>query len=228
MQPNRRGRGNRQLRGGSDYQNSSRTNPTPRVFNTATQSRSQQPHHHPDHPAYSSVPPHSAIRSGSGVSIVLKEDQPTGLQVKGIVADLLTRGDHPRGVKVRLRDGRVGRVQGLVGNEEGEKGEASAGMGLGRNGESPGMSRGGGRMVGGRVERDIREEDDYLYDESRVQASSDGLFAALEEADKRHQVQKRGVGSGMGDEEVVKCPVCGDFEGDERAVAFHVEEHFAG
>lgn len=25
---------------------------------------------------------------------------------------------------------------------------------------------------------------------------------------------------------VAKCPVCGDFEGDETAVAHHVEEHF--
>jgi len=26
---------------------------------------------------------------------------------------------------------------------------------------------------------------------------------------------------------VAKCPVCGEFEGDEPAVAHHVEQHFA-
>ncbi|KAF2785995.1 hypothetical protein K505DRAFT_192181, partial [Melanomma pulvis-pyrius CBS 109.77] len=60
------------------------------------------------------VPPISALRPGTPVAIILKADQPTGHRVYGIVADLLTRGDHPRGVKVRLRDGRVGRVQKVV------------------------------------------------------------------------------------------------------------------
>lgn len=179
------------------------------------------------------MPSFAAIRVGSGVSIVLKEDQPTGHQVRGIVADLLTRGDHPRGVKVRLRDGRVGRVQGLVSEVEGERGEAlvgGAGAGLGRNGEGAGARRGGG-MVGGRVERDIREDDEYLYDEgSRGGGGDAGYFAALEEADKQHE-QRKGVGR-QGDattqssSETATCPVCGVFEGDEMAVAHHVEEHF--
>jgi uncharacterized repeat protein (TIGR03833 family) len=163
------------------------------------------------------------------VSIVLKEDQPTGHQVKGIVAELLTRGDHPRGVKVRLRDGRVGRVQKLVDEVEGERGEALVGgasASLGRKGEGiqGGVSvigRGGGRMLGGRIERDIREEDEYLYDEQRRAPAEVGLFAALEEADRRHQGR-----SEMGGEEVATCPVCGDFEGNEVAVAHHVESHF--
>ncbi|KAF3312861.1 hypothetical protein TWF173_006447 [Orbilia oligospora] len=60
------------------------------------------------------VPRHSAIHTNTHVSIVLKEDQPTGRQVTGLVADVLTRGDHHRGVKVRLKDGRVGRVQRVL------------------------------------------------------------------------------------------------------------------
>ena len=49
---------------------------------------------------------------GADVSIVLKEDQPTGKQTRGIVQDLLTRSEfHPRGIKVRLQGGKVGRVQ---------------------------------------------------------------------------------------------------------------------
>ena len=133
---------------------------------------------------------------------------------------------------MRLRDGRVGRVQKLVSESEGQQGEAvvgGAGAGLGRDGEGEGgrgMGRAGGRMVGGRVERDIRDEDEYLYDEGRTrrQPADVGLFAALEEADRRHQggdADVRGV-------EVATCPVCGEFEGDEAAVAHHVEEHFGG
>ena len=52
----------------------------------------------------------SKIRPGLPVSIVLKEDQRTGQQVQGTVAQLLTRHNHPRGIKVKLTDGRVGRV----------------------------------------------------------------------------------------------------------------------
>jgi len=62
-----------------------------------------------------SVPPHSAIKPGTLVSIVLKQDQRTGRQVQGSVSQVLTRGNHPRGVKVRLSDGRIGRVQQLAG-----------------------------------------------------------------------------------------------------------------
>ena len=84
-------------------------------------------------------------------------------------------------------------------------------------------------MRGGRIERDIRDEDEYLYDENRRTEASLGLFAALEEADEKHRNVRRGGGGKVEEtEEVVKCPVCGNFEGDERAVAFHVEEHFAG
>jgi uncharacterized repeat protein (TIGR03833 family) len=59
------------------------------------------------------VPRANQIHIGTPVSIILKQDQPTGRQVQGTVAEILTRGDHPRGIKVRLTDGRIGRVQGL-------------------------------------------------------------------------------------------------------------------
>jgi uncharacterized repeat protein (TIGR03833 family) len=52
------------------------------------------------------------IRPGMKVGIVLKEDQPTGELTTGVVRDLLTSSDeHPRGIKVRLQSGQVGRVQ---------------------------------------------------------------------------------------------------------------------
>ncbi len=52
------------------------------------------------------------IRSGIEVSIVLKQDQRTGKLTRGIVKDILTNSaSHPHGIKVRLVDGQVGRVQ---------------------------------------------------------------------------------------------------------------------
>ncbi len=57
------------------------------------------------------IPARRLINPGTNVLIVLKADQPTGHQVAGVVADVLTKRDHPRGVKVRLTDGRIGRVQ---------------------------------------------------------------------------------------------------------------------
>ncbi len=54
----------------------------------------------------------SDIRPGSRVAIVLKEDQRTGNLTMGVVREILTPSAyHPRGIKVRLEDGRVGRVQ---------------------------------------------------------------------------------------------------------------------
>jgi uncharacterized repeat protein (TIGR03833 family) len=54
----------------------------------------------------------SNIKPGLKVSIVLKQDQRTGKLTKGVVKDILTSSDtHPHGIKVRLKDGKVGRVK---------------------------------------------------------------------------------------------------------------------
>lgn len=58
------------------------------------------------------------IKPGMTVLIVLKQDQPTGKLTKGIVKDILTKSPfHPHGIKVRLTDGRVGRVKEIVMND---------------------------------------------------------------------------------------------------------------
>ena len=55
----------------------------------------------------------SAIHRGLAVAIVLKKDQKSGRLTTGIVQDILTSATfHSRGIKVRLTDGQVGRVQG--------------------------------------------------------------------------------------------------------------------
>jgi uncharacterized repeat protein (TIGR03833 family) len=55
------------------------------------------------------------IKPGMTVLIVLKQDQHTGKLTKGIVKDILTKSlNHPQGIKVRLQDGRVGRVKEIM------------------------------------------------------------------------------------------------------------------
>ncbi len=55
------------------------------------------------------------VKVGATVDIVLKVDQPTGKLTRGIVQDILTSSSfHPHGIKVRLTDGQVGRVQNIL------------------------------------------------------------------------------------------------------------------
>jgi uncharacterized repeat protein (TIGR03833 family) len=57
----------------------------------------------------------SSIHPGLRVAIVLKADQQSGRRTVGEVANILSPGSyHPRGIKVRLKDGRVGRVQEIL------------------------------------------------------------------------------------------------------------------
>lgn len=193
----------------------------------------------------------SQVIPGAPVSIVLKVDQPTGNEVQGIVAELLTRGDHPRGIKVRLQDGRVGRVQRMV-SEEAAKAESEGLSGLGRNGDvgmgmetntslqttsAPAVTRVGGFT--GRRYGDFRLEEpdeppstglslsDYVVTKSkrrgRQKKQSDMDPDAAEQ-----EVNEDGnsMAASASTTTVAKCPVCGEFEGDEVAVAHHVNTHF--
>lgn len=55
------------------------------------------------------------ISKGLEVDIVLKADQRTGKLTRGVVKDILTKSSfHPHGIKVRLEDGSVGRVQHII------------------------------------------------------------------------------------------------------------------
>lgn len=188
------------------------------------------------------VPNITQVIPNASVSIVLKIDQPTGRQVQGTVADVLTSGNHPRGIKVRLVDGRVGRVQRMVSAEEARVGSEGL-TGLGEDGEidengrvdgrdrrGRGRGRGeGSRGWGSRRYGDVRE-DDYL-EGPREGGYSLGDFLP---ADHPLMVQE---GSPVGNDERSgferpteqishTCPVCGEFEGDEIAVSRHVGEHF--
>ncbi|KAG4442102.1 hypothetical protein IFR05_002388 [Cadophora sp. M221] len=202
----------------------------------------------------SSVPTIQQVIPGAPVFIVLKVDQPTGRQVQGTVAELLTRGNHPRGIKVRLQDGRVGRVQRMASEEEARTGSAEL-SDLGRNGESSGgvlaSERGEeqsammGSQIGGFTGR--------KYGDYRLDAPDEPPASELSLEDyivtKGNKKNRRGknvqkletdpeiVNAGplrkgaSGDESALKsatslCPVCGEFEGDEVSVAHHVNGHF--
>ncbi|MEK9181357.1 MAG: YwbE family protein [Patescibacteria group bacterium] len=57
------------------------------------------------------------INPGQLVDIVQKADQSTGRLTRGRVAEILTNSAfHPRGIKVRLESGEVGRVGEIVGS----------------------------------------------------------------------------------------------------------------
>jgi uncharacterized repeat protein (TIGR03833 family) len=57
----------------------------------------------------------SQIKPGIRVKIVLKQHQRSGVLTEGVVKDILTSSSvHPHGIKVRLADGKVGRVHQIV------------------------------------------------------------------------------------------------------------------
>ncbi len=61
----------------------------------------------------------SDIRPGKQVEIILKKDQRTGKRTVGVVRDILTSSSfHPHGIKVRLEDGQIGRVQEILPDEK--------------------------------------------------------------------------------------------------------------
>ncbi|HNS25371.1 MAG TPA: YwbE family protein [Methanobacteriaceae archaeon] len=55
------------------------------------------------------------VIAGALVLVVLKKDQHSGKLTRGVVEDVFTRSrHHPHGIKVRLQDGRVGRVKEVI------------------------------------------------------------------------------------------------------------------
>ena len=59
-----------------------------------------------------------AIQSGFIVDIIQKQNQRSKKKHRGIVQEILTNtGFHPHGIKVRLKDGKVGRVTDVISTE---------------------------------------------------------------------------------------------------------------
>lgn len=55
------------------------------------------------------------LRAGMRVQVIEKQNQRTGELSEGVIARILTSSStHPRGIKVMLEDGRVGRVEKII------------------------------------------------------------------------------------------------------------------
>ena len=202
--------------------------------------------------ARSRVPTTRDVVPGARVNIVLKVDQPTGRTVSGTVKDVLTRGDHHRGIKVRLVDGRIGRVQTMA--AIGGSGVPSSSFGPQQDQQNEGVGDAaeagegpfpppagapetsfisGGRRGGGRHRGPRREEQqeppahqiglDAYVKQKKPKGKGGRSRAAAEEDDTALNVSPT---DDPGQSETVACPVCGSFTGDEAAVAHHVAGHF--
>lgn len=71
-----------------------------------------------------------ALKTGLTVDIIQKADQHSGRLTRGRIQEILTNSDmHPHGIKVRLEDGRVGRVVAIIDTERDgtKKGASDAG-----------------------------------------------------------------------------------------------------
>ncbi|KAI0892671.1 hypothetical protein F4806DRAFT_228596 [Annulohypoxylon nitens] len=220
------------------------------------------------------VPRTTEVVPGAVVNIVLKADQRTGREVRGTIRDVLTRGDHHRGIKVRLTDGRIGRVQSM----------ASGASCVSNASDSPAFSsdRDGATVISNPASaststsapapaaaedspnrssnhavsnprgrrpryRDMRldepleappEQTDlgaYIVPTKRKgkgkgKNSKNGSSESGPQDDPARRVNASGIDDLSTTLDVTSatatCPVCGEFEGDETAVAHHVAEHF--
>jgi len=62
------------------------------------------------------IPSRSKISLGIMVQIVQKQDQRTGKLTEGKVKRILTSSQvHPHGIKVELNNGKIGRIQKIIG-----------------------------------------------------------------------------------------------------------------
>jgi uncharacterized repeat protein (TIGR03833 family) len=196
------------------------------------------------------IPTYNQVLPGTSVSIVLKEDQPTGRQVQGVVGEILTGGNHPRGIKVRLKDGRVGRVQKLV-SEDGKTGDGDI-SGLGSNSElsrnddaafaqlgiAPQANSVNSTLSSPRPAQPPPKYQDFRYDgyeaPEREEANLEDYVVFKTKVKgkkgKKKIEDQEAIAEAQGETSAstmtIACPMCGDFDGDEAAVAHHVEGHF--
>lgn len=182
------------------------------------------------------MPKTSQVVPGAPVNIVLKADQRTGRQVTGVVRDVLTRGDHHRGIKVRLADGRIGRVQSMASGTA----TATAVREAAGPDESGNVSHSHSQQP--RPGRFPHRAEDFRFDgysePPREQADLAAYIVAPKKKGKGRKAAPAAAAAvdGVAEETAgpvadvasanATCPVCGAFEGDETAVAHHVATHF--
>ncbi|KAI1386088.1 uncharacterized protein F4822DRAFT_305134 [Hypoxylon trugodes] len=198
------------------------------------------------------VPKMAEVTPGAIVNIVLKADQRTGREVSGTVRDVLTRGDHYRGIKVRLTDGRIGRVQSMAsvssasssspGNttfrpplDDQSLADSELVNSVNNNVSHPRGRR--PRYRDARLEEPLAvapEQADlsaYIVPAKRKGKGRNGTKGSSQTDGSARGQQASGsndLDSTVADvtSATATCPVCGEFEGDETAVAHHVATHF--
>lgn len=193
------------------------------------------------------VPTISHVIPGAAVSIVLKADQRTGRQVQGTVKDVLTSGNHPRGIKVRLSDGRIGRVQQMSDASpvaastpeahQAIQSELQRDLAIQQRVRGPDRGGSGRKFTSERLKSRYT---DMRLDEGAEQPPEElDLMAFVKPAKQKKRNQKATkqespppappteVSEAVPASSLTTtCPVCGNFEGDEVAVAHHVGGHF--
>lgn len=197
--------------------------------------------------AHQTVPRTTQVVPGAPVNIVLKADQRTGRQVSGLVRDVLTRGDHPRGIKVRLADGRIGRVQSMApaapdAGYSYDQGPSREGA-LPDHQERPAPPRAAAPRPRGQHPRyrDVREDEPLEAPAEQADLAAYIVPAKQRKPKGRKQAATAAAGGGSDSPSIDShpapeaadvatatstCPVCNAFEGDEAAVAHHVAGHF--
>ncbi|KAI1775406.1 hypothetical protein F4818DRAFT_441501 [Hypoxylon cercidicola] len=196
------------------------------------------------------VPRTAEVVPGAIVNIVMKADQRSGREVAGTVRDVLTRGDHHRGIKVRLADGRIGRVQSM-----GSAASSASPSRPGSAGSTSDPAPPTAHSADGAASRQRRPRyRDVRLDEPLEAAPEQADLSAYIVPARRKGKNRNGNGNGNGPRHAgqpdgsartdgvletsdansatdvtsatATCPVCGEFEGDETAVAHHVAAHF--
>ncbi|KAI0458613.1 hypothetical protein F5B21DRAFT_500119 [Xylaria acuta] len=195
------------------------------------------------------VPSARQVIPGARVNIVLKADQRTGRQVRGTVQHVLTRGDHHRGIKVRLTDGHVGRVQSMTQGVESDPSVPPSSGSASTSDPNPSPSmvsapenarvpRAQGRQP---RHRDVRLEEPLDAAPQQIDLGAYIVPSRRKgKANKRSNTEPDTAGNSENASPnnsdykatadvtsgIATCPVCGTFEGDEVAVAHHVAGHF--
>lgn len=184
-------------RGGGGSQQSQRQQPQQASGKTWTPGTPQQ--------ASGTVPTLQKVVPGASVFIILKEDQPTGRETEGVVMNVLTSGNHPRGIKVRLKDGQVGRVQRMASETQSQMNE-------------------GGSSSNQAASRPVRQDFSHRYTDIRLddEFPSEPPPRSLADFMPRAPQQQKRIA--VETTPAVKCPFCNAFEGDEPAVTHHIEE----
>ena len=132
------------------------------------------------------VPKMSQLRPGIRVNVVLKADQQFGRLTTGQISDILTRGDHPRGIKVRLSTGQVGRVQSLSTSSDEPAAAHNLPFEHASSDQYPTYLEQSPTHPSGKRSRKFALQEDYRQDPSPLESTSLADYIRPSSSSKRH------------------------------------------